>query len=1152
MSNLDNTRKCKPFSRVNQPCGGHTQVDSRCAPTLTCVHPQDTGVVDMPGRCEPDICAAVRLGVGCQKDLCPNGQGRRRIGDDCCACPPVVCPQYSCPEPTCRHHTIPIDADGCKGCPVCQDTYANEGEACGRESKCEVNLECREGVCEAKELDCRSPRACKEIKLRTPCDTTRFECESDGRQCMWRIHGNCSDVTDVCATVRCPSNHHCVVNVAGAASCKCGCEDTHHFIPRPHPGREICGTDQQVFMSECAFVNAQCKDPALRRLDCNVDCLRLQCKNGCTQNEMTGEASCDGERDLCRGDEAPQCNENSQCKHGQCVCTLCDSRERLHPICVMVGGVEKRFERKCELKQAICEGMSEYNRTECSKESCQARDCKFGAKCSQGSKCECPSECPADPRAQQPVCVTHEGGRRETMTRCAASQLFCRTQGASRQVAGPCQEACAAAKCRKELFQTCKDGECVCGESCSRLYQPLCGLDGLTYGNKCEYQNAVCKLGKSFALNHTGPCAADAPLQACRGERSFGTCSAGKGDGDGDGDNTANTNDDAKCPVGSACSPTGHCCRIPEPCQTGPAPKKQCLVAPCSVSKCKGHLDAVCETPCGTCDALFFSKGVDVTSQCAEAPPTICDKDRVRECKGGKLLRPLPELNCTLPACPTEDPVAHHRACEKYLKEGLVPQCSDDPRVQLNATLHVATLLDNHPGLESCDCIRALPECVLQPERECAAGEEMVRRRDGCFNCLAPLDCPARAFSDTCMQKATETVRPFCSNGKRPVADECCQTCIVDPQEADQECTENDKQACLLEHQALIPPCDGPEEQQAKDSKTFEKHRCCRVQRCLRRLPEDDKAPNGSCEGKRVDERASKRPLCQRDQDLNDFKKDNRSCYPPCARRGAHQTLTTIAECAKQARECEEGEEPGEVEGLPCKTCRKPHVTPQECERERFSFEIQAGAALVRKLAGNQVAWNALLQEKIMRYYDANQEWTGRFGALDQLMSGLKFDTECKRDKCFVTCRFCVMPDSTEPTDESTNKSATDSQATSGGRVIITTADRAKLLQMAIVSDATEYSVAKASLTAVVADGSNPSPANTDSDSDGVVVGVVVSLVVLAGLAALAVAHKRGMLTCLDKQAADKAYYAREASDLAMTNPARPSSSQQRGSESTV
>ena len=48
-------------------------------------------------------------------------------------------------------------------------------------------------------------------------------------------------------------------------------------------------------------------------------------------------------------------------------------------------------------------------------------------------------------------------------------------------------------------------GPTRCKKSCSRTYTPLCGTDGVTYDNLCQYSNARCD-NKALKISFKGKC----------------------------------------------------------------------------------------------------------------------------------------------------------------------------------------------------------------------------------------------------------------------------------------------------------------------------------------------------------------------------------------------------------------------------------------------------------------------------------------------------------------------------------------------------------------------------------------------------------------------------------------------------------------------
>ena len=45
-----------------------------------------------------------------------------------------------------------------------------------------------------------------------------------------------------------------------------------------------------------------------------------------------------------------------------------------------------------------------------------------------------------------------------------------------------------------------------CPEMCIEVYQPVCGSNGKTYGNKCKLGVDQCKVDKNLRVIHEGEC----------------------------------------------------------------------------------------------------------------------------------------------------------------------------------------------------------------------------------------------------------------------------------------------------------------------------------------------------------------------------------------------------------------------------------------------------------------------------------------------------------------------------------------------------------------------------------------------------------------------------------------------------------------------
>ena len=67
---------------------------------------------------------------------------------------------------------------------------------------------------------------------------------------------------------------------------------------------------------------------------------------------------------------------------------------------------------------------------------------------------------------------------------------------------------CAAIKCGYYAKCEVRNGSagCVCPALCPAVLRPVCGSNGVTYGNLCELKRDVCKKEEFIKVVNEGPC----------------------------------------------------------------------------------------------------------------------------------------------------------------------------------------------------------------------------------------------------------------------------------------------------------------------------------------------------------------------------------------------------------------------------------------------------------------------------------------------------------------------------------------------------------------------------------------------------------------------------------------------------------------------
>lgn len=139
---------------------------------------------------------------------------------------------------------------------------------------------------------------------------------------------------------------------------------------------------------------------------------------------------------------------------------------------------------------------------------CLSVKCTMGEECTINkygiARCECPSNCE---KVMRPVCSKDS---RIFSSECEMKKVACTTQTHIEMAyTGFCnkQSPCNDKMCQYGALcvERFNKAYCEC-PTCSEEFNPVCGSDGISYGNECKLRLEACKHHRNITIFFDGPC----------------------------------------------------------------------------------------------------------------------------------------------------------------------------------------------------------------------------------------------------------------------------------------------------------------------------------------------------------------------------------------------------------------------------------------------------------------------------------------------------------------------------------------------------------------------------------------------------------------------------------------------------------------------